>query len=68
MSKSKRETDEKLEDALEMTFPASDPVSIGGDDASNVRRADRQPAALDKILVEGLSRQVKKRASSRTHH
>lgn len=67
---SKRKQDEQdLSDALKMTFPASDPITLGGDDKVDRVRVDRQPAQLDRDLVERLSRQVKKRATrTRTHH
>ncbi len=65
---SKRKQDEQeLSEALKLTFPASDPVSVGGEDKMERVRVDRQPASLDQNLVERLSQQVKRRAS-RIHH
>lgn len=66
MSK-RKQADQDLNEALELTFPASDPVTVGGDDKAERARVDRQPAKLDRRLVERLSQHVKKRAS-RTHH
>jgi hypothetical protein len=61
---SKRKQDEQeLSEALKMTFPASDPITVGSEDKAERVRVDRQPATLDRDLVERLSRQVKKRAT-----
>lgn len=57
----------ELDDALENTFPASDPVAL--DDAGNDRaRIDRQPAALDRDLVERLAREVRRKSRAPTRH
>jgi hypothetical protein len=51
-----------LDDALEATFPASDPIAV--DDASSAkpdRPVERKPAALDVALVEELARNVGKK-------
>lgn len=66
MAKAKQH-DQELSDALKMTFPASDPITVGGEDSVERVRVDRQPALLDRRLVERLSQQVKRRVS-RTHH
>ena len=60
---SAQELDKELDDALEMTFPASDPVSVGGEGESGAR-PDRQAPVIDPALVERLSRQVKKKGST----
>lgn len=73
MSKAKRQakgsqhivTDKELDDALEMTFPASDPVSLGGDQPAGAVRIDRAPASIDAALVDKLAKQVKSRANAR---
>lgn len=53
-----------LDDALRNTFPASDPVSVGGDEEGTGARIDRQPAQLDRHLVDRLSREVKRKAAN----
>lgn len=60
-TKSKAEADEALNKALELTFPASDPVSANETDDSSVRPAGRRPAPLDKALVRKLASRVGKR-------
>jgi hypothetical protein len=58
------ELDRKLDRALEGTFPASDPVSIG--DATSAkpdRPAGRKPASIDKRQVDRLAREVGKKKS-----
>lgn len=64
MTKAKRKaaSDKELDDALEQTFPASDPISLSGGESGEGARIDRAPAKLDENLVERLSREVKKRA------
>jgi hypothetical protein len=52
--------DQELEDALEATFPASDPVHIGASDGPD-RPVDRRPAQIDKALVDKLAREVGKK-------
>ena len=61
-AKQKAASEAALDDALEQTFPASDPISIG-DDGDSGARIDRQPASLDHSLVERLSREVKDKAA-----
>jgi hypothetical protein len=53
------ELDSQLDDALEHTFPASDPVSVG-EPTSNVpeRPIGRRPALIDKDLVDELAEKV----------
>ncbi len=64
MTKAKRKATEKeLDDALEQTFPASDPISLSGSKSGEGARIDRAPAKLDEDLVERLSREVKKKAA-----
>lgn len=62
--KAKTAAESELDDALEHTFPASDPISLGEDSGGEGARIDRQPAALDVQLVEKLSKQVKDKATS----
>jgi hypothetical protein len=60
--KKAKELQEELDEALEATFPASDPVAV--DEASSAkpdRPVDRKPAALDVALVEELARNVGKK-------
>lgn len=65
--RSVKATEKKLDDALENTFPASDPISL--DDAGNDRaRIDRQPAALDRNLVEKLAREARRKTEAATRH
>lgn len=65
MTKAKRKatTEAALDDALEQTFPASDPISLSEDKSGEGARIDRAPARLDEDLVERLSREVKKKAA-----
>jgi hypothetical protein len=66
MNKSKKEVpkpelDEDLEDALEATFPASDPIHIASDKSAKPDRpVERRPAKIDKGLVDKLAREVEK--------
>lgn len=56
---SKAELDDQLEDALEDTFPASDPVTVGDvSDETPERPESRQAPQIDKALVERLARSV----------
>jgi hypothetical protein len=74
MTKPKRTaaTEEELDDALELTFPASDPIALSKDKSGEGARIDRAPARLDENLVERLSREVKKKAAKtnpvKLHH
>lgn len=64
MTKTKRKShDDELDDALKHTFPASDPVSVGGDENRSGARIDREPAELDHNLVDRLAREVKRKAN-----
>lgn len=58
--KTKSEKDEELSEALDQTFPGSDPVTGTEVDEGPVRPVDRKPAKIDKALVEELSRKVKR--------
>lgn len=60
----RKSTDDELDDALKQTFPASDPVSVGSDGEGAGARVDREPARLDRALVERLSREVKRKTAS----
>lgn len=56
----KGELDQQLEDALEHTFPASDPVSVGQPTSTKPDRpAHRRAAALDTVLVHDLAARVR---------
>lgn len=55
----KVELEKELDDALENTFPASDPVAVGDATSDSPDRpAHRQPAKIDRALVEKLAREV----------
>jgi hypothetical protein len=55
----KDELERQLDDALEHTFPASDPVSVGEPTSSKPERPlDRRPALIDKGLVDELAQKV----------
>lgn len=57
----KRELEQQLEDALEHTFPASDPVSVGQPTSDQPDRpAHRRAAKLDTVLVHELAAKVRK--------
>lgn len=59
---SKSELEEQLDSALQDTFPASDPVTVGEVSGETPERpADRQAPAIDKALVEKLAREVAKK-------
>jgi hypothetical protein len=57
----KTEDDTELDEALEMTFPASDPVSIAQGEGDAGPRLDRKTAPLDRDLVDRLAAEVKRR-------
>ena len=60
----KQELDRELDNALQATFPASDPVSVGEVSGTEPDRPlHRRPAALDTELVNELARRVEQ-----THH
>ena len=60
-----REVDERerqLDEALEATFPASDPVTVGDETGDEPLPAskDRQTPPLDEALVEKLAEELKR--------
>ena len=59
---SKAELDDQLDEALEETFPASDPVTVGDvSDETPERPESRQAPQIDKALVEKLARDVEQK-------
>lgn len=59
----KRELEQQLEDALEHTFPASDPVSVGQPTSDTPDRpAHRRAPELDTVLVHDLAAKAKRAA------
>jgi hypothetical protein len=55
----KADLDRELDDALENTFPASDPVAVGDATSDSPERpVHRRPARIDRALVEKLAREV----------
>lgn len=55
----KEELESQLEDALEHTFPASDPFAVGEPTSSEPERPlNRRPALIDKDLVDELAQKV----------
>lgn len=57
--KRKAELEKELDEALEATFPASDPVRIGEETADGPDRpAGRQAPKIDKKLVDELAKEV----------
>ncbi len=57
--KPKAELDNELDEALDETFPGSDPIAVDRQDDKPVRPADRQTPIIDKELVEKLSEKAK---------
>lgn len=58
----KKELDDQLENALEDTFPASDPVSIGQPTSHKADRpAHRQAPEFNKALINDLAKRAAKR-------
>ncbi len=57
--KPKAVLDKELDEALDETFPGSDPIAVDRKDDEPIRPVDRQPAAIDKELVEKLSEKAK---------
>jgi hypothetical protein len=54
-----KELDQELDDALENTFPASDPVAVGDVTSDEPERpVNRRPARIDKALVDKLAKEV----------
>lgn len=62
--KEKRKLDKQLGDALEQTFPASDPVSIGHETKDPEGRANRQPAPVNVELAKKLARKLEQERAS----
>ena len=59
VKKKKAELERELDEALQATFPASDPVTIDGTSTDCPDRpVDRRPPAIDKKLVDKLAKQV----------
>lgn len=57
-----KERSRQLDDALDATFPASDPITVGdetGDEAPHARK-ERQTPLLDVDLVKELARKLKR--------
>lgn len=52
----------RLDEALEETFPASDPISVGdvSHDPPEGRPVDRRPPEIDRELVRELARKSRK--------
>jgi hypothetical protein len=57
--KSKAEVDKELDEALDETFPGSDPIAVDAKDDTPIRPVDRLPPQIDKGLVEKLSEKIK---------
>lgn len=59
----KPELENQLDKALEQTFPASDPVTVGQPTSNQPDRpADRRPPLIDKALVNDLAREAGKKS------
>lgn len=57
--KKKAELEKELDQALEATFPASDPLAIGEETSDDPDRpASRQAPKIDKKLVDTLAKEV----------
>ncbi len=57
----KQELDRQLEDALEHTFPASDPVTVGQPTSNKPDRpAHRRAPEINTVLVHDLAAKVRK--------
>ncbi|WP_333793011.1 hypothetical protein [Hyphomicrobium sp.] len=57
--KGKTELEKELDEALEATFPASDPVRVGSETSGGPDRpVGRKPPQIDKKLVDKLAKQV----------
>jgi hypothetical protein len=57
--KPKVEVDKELDEALDETFPASDPIAVDRRRDEPIRPVDRRPPVIDKDLVEKLSDKAK---------
>lgn len=64
-SDEKEQLEEELEAALEETFPASDPFSVGQASRKPRRPVDRQPAPIDHAEVDRLARKLEERIERR---
>lgn len=64
----KAELEKQLDNALENTFPASDPVSVGDVTSDTPERpATRQTAKIDTALVEKLAKQLAAKHKAAKH-
>lgn len=61
----KKKLDKQLGEALEQTFPASDPVAVGQETVEPEGRESRQPAPLNVELAKKLAKELEKERSSR---
>lgn len=59
----KRKLDKQLGEALEQTFPASDPVSVGQETVEPEGRESRQPAPVNVDLAKRLAKELDKERS-----
>ena len=57
----KKATNDKLNKALEQTFPGSDPIADNVVDKEAVRPEHRRPAQIDEKLVEELAKKVEEK-------
>jgi hypothetical protein len=57
--KPKADVDQALDEALEETFPGSDPIAVDKTVDRPIRPVDRRPPVIDKDLVEKLSEKAK---------
>lgn len=64
--KPKSEVDKELDEALNETFPGSDPIAVDSKADRPVRPIDRQPPIIDKDLVEKLSEKAKSKKGQGT--
>lgn len=63
----KAELEVQLEDALEHTFPASDPISVGQPTSVKPDRpAHRRPPKLNTVLVHDLAAKARKAAQNKS--
>jgi hypothetical protein len=61
------EQERELDEAIEETFPASDPIAVGhetGDEEPHAR-VERRPPLLDVELVKRLARELKREPKAR---
>lgn len=56
--KSKRDTDQQLNDALKQTFPASDPIPAGAAEKTPSRPLGRKTAEINKVAVEQIAKKT----------